>query len=74
MIHTDLVRGKVFELNEQFWEDDGHFTHELLHELVHLGLGYAWLAKADIEWVLEELFIVGTDVDADRYCGGWTDT
>ena len=38
-ISEGIVRGKVLELNEEFWEDFSHGLHEFVHEFVHLSGG-----------------------------------
>ena len=71
---THLVRGKVLELNDQIREHGRHFVHKLLHQLVHLLLRDTRVAQTEVERVLQELLVVGADINADRDGGVWADS
>jgi hypothetical protein len=66
-----VVCGKVFELDEELGEGGFHLAHEFIHEFVHLFVRNTAAAKTEVERVIEELLVVGAEVEADRDCRRW---
>lgn len=62
------------KLDHHLGECDGHLVHELVHKLVHFLFGNSPLPQTQIERVIKEGLVVGTDVQADGYSGLRKDT
>ena len=60
-----LVRREVLKLDKKLGEDLRHFVHELLHEHVGIFERNTLMSVAEVERILEELFVVCAEVKAD---------
>ena len=68
-VGESVVGREVLELNKEFGEEGGHRVHELVHELIHDIITDAALTKTEVEGIVEELLVVGSEIEADGDSG-----